>query len=415
MACDEAYEEQIHVFAIPTTYGYGTSHPPRVIISTSSPDPVNTSLIISGLRFERNTTITRSTNADISLPVAVRIATAGVHDKTIIVRSSSDVNVHAFDNDHAHGDGFLVLSTSQLGTEYRIPNYLPSLSSDYPSFVTTTALGSEVSIYFITKNGQEITIPLQPYESYHFEGTYPEDLTGTHITSDKPISVISGVFTYVPEGISNSDGLLVHVPPVESWGHIFVLAPVFGKSCGFIYRVISGNQTTNLNISNDGTVTILMLQPTEIHEGDVVTATMVSIQADNPVLVVKYLKGYDACDSLGDPSMTVVPHLEMFYTNITFSVFQLTTSYTQRYSISVIINCSDVDNLIYDDTISMEYWETLRLEDEWMCCVQGAVTPGIHSVGSTHPSVKFLVSVYMMGEGTTMSYAYQAGFGYSGE
>ena len=144
MACDEAYEEQIHVFAIPMTRT--SIDAPRVLISTSSPDPVNTSLTISGLEFEKNTTITKSTNADISLPVAARIATIGYHDTTIIVRSSSDVNVHAFDNDYANGDGFLVLSTSQLGTEYRIPNYV-IYSPTYHSFVTTTALGSEVSFF----------------------------------------------------------------------------------------------------------------------------------------------------------------------------------------------------------------------------------------------------------------------------
>ena len=415
MACDEAYEEQIHVFSIPVTANHNTNNQPRVIISTSSPDPVDTSLTIPGLEFERNTTITRSTTADISIPVDARIATAGLHNKTIIVRSSSDVNVHAFDNDYANGDGFLVLSTSQLGTEYRIPNYV-IYSPTYHSFVTTTALGSEVSFFLMTNFGLEITIQLQPYESYSFEGTHPADLTGMHIKSDKPISVTSAVASSVPVGVGNQDGLLVQVPPVESWGHRFVLAPILGKSCGYIYRVISGNQKTNLNISNNGTVTLHMLQPTEIHEGDVVTSTMVSIQADHPVLVVKYLKGNKACGDKGDPSMIVVPHLELFYTSISFPVFQTTfTSTSLHYSISVIINCSDVDSLIYDNTISMSDWHSLRLEDEWMCCVQGTVTPGIHSVGNTNPSVKLLVSVYMLGESADISYAYQAGFGYSGE
>ena len=410
--CKEWNEEQVHVFAIPEV-GFRIS--PRVLITTSSSDLVYTTLSIASLEIEVNTTITRYSNANISLPAAVRIKTVGFQSNAIIVRSSSDVTVHAFDNDYYNGDGFLVLPTSQLGTVYIIPNYVPYYST-YPAFFTVTALDNVASFHFRTKTGDTDNIALQPFQSYRFEGEYMEDLTGSFIKSDSLVFVTSGICTWVPNGVSSIDGLIVNVPPVKSWGRRFALAPIFGKSCGYIYRVISGNQTTNLTISGKDNHDNVILPPTNMHEGDVVTATMVSIQADYPVLVVKYLKRYWACDARGDPAMIVVTPSDLYYNHVTFPVFKTTHTYgTTHYSISVIINCSDVDSLIYDNTDSMSDSEIVRLNDDSMCCVQRVVTPGIRSVRSTYPSVKFTVSVYMLCDGYYCSYAYQAGFVYLGE
>ena len=416
--CDELIEGQVHVFAIPKLLAEDMD-PPRVLISTSSTGSVCTSLTIPGIGFEEHTQITRLQNADISLPFAARITTAGLHNKTIIVRSSIDVNVYAFDNERYNGDGFLVIPISKLGIEYRIPNYVPSHSS-HPSFFTVTALEQEASVFFATMAGQEYNVTLNMFESYRFEGTYPEDLTGTYIKSNMPISVTSGVYTKVPKGISGSDGILVNVPPVESWGHRFVLAPILTKSCGYIYRVISGNESTIVTTSENSAEQVL--PPRGMIQGNVGTSKMVAIHADHPVLVAKYLKGRVACDSRGDPAMIVVTPVESYQNNIvTFPVLATTYPGVKFFSINVITNCSDTGTLSFDGTISINNWDKLSLEDGSMCCVRGEIAPGVHSVESTDSSVRFTVSVYMIsvscsqGCSAPTAYAYQAGSGYPGE
>ena len=403
--CAELSGQEKHVFAIPMAENWRSSYPPRVLITTSSLDPVHTTLSIPGLGFEVDTTITRSNNADISIPVAARVTSAGFYDaKTIIVSSTSDVTVHAFDNDYKGFDGFLVFSSTQLGTEYRIPNYIPN-SGSYPSFIIVTALDKETSVHFLTKSGDESDISLQPYGTYRYEGGNYEDLTGTYVESGASISVISGVNTYLPEGECCVDALLVSVPPTHLWGHEFVLTPILTKSCGYIYRVIAGIETTTLTISNHGTV--IILPPGSMHEGDVTTTTMVAISADYPVLVAKYLKS-QACDDRGDPAMIVDSPVRFYYNSVTFPVFDFTVDIEKHYSINVITNCSDVDTLVFDDdTISMSDWDQLSLADGSMCCVRGEVSPGIHTITSTDSSARFTVSVYMMAYG--FAYAYQAG------
>ena len=104
---------------------------------------------------------------------------------------------------------------------------------------------------------------------------------------------------------------------------------------------------TKLEISNIGSVT---LSPSDMYEGDVTTEIMITIQADNPVLVAKYMKGYYACNSRGDPSMIVESPVALYYGHVTFPVFA-TTSHptTKHYSVNVIANCSDVDTLFLMD------------------------------------------------------------------
>ena len=415
--CDEVYSNRFFVFAIPTTtkqFNYRA----RVLITTSSSEPVHTTLTVPALGIEVHTTITRYDNADITLPVAARVSNAGTSDNSVIVKSSGDVTVHAFDNESHGNAGFLVLSTSQIGTEYRILNYEPSYNSGHPSFVTLTAIDQATSVQLVTRSEHELTIHLNPFQCYRYEAPYPEDLTGTSINSDRLIQVTSGVFTYVPKGGSSGEGLLISVPPVDVWGQHFVLAPILTKTCGYIYRVISDNRTTaTININNATTV---ILQSSDFHEGDVEAEIMTEIHADKPVLVAKYMKNYYACNARGDPAMIAVSPIAWYHKDVvTFPVFRTTVNRPKHYSINVITSCNDTESLVFDDTISMSGWVRLSLGNGSWCCVSGEVTPGVHSVASTSPSALFTVSIYMMclpssNSGCGTSYAYQARSMYTG-
>ena len=111
------------MFSIPHLNWAYNAH---VLISTSSSVPVNTSLSIPGFDFERINIITNTTHADVALPISpdVRIYRGeGKRNKTIIVKSSGIVNVHAVDNKLCCGDGFVVLPTEKLGKKYHVASF----------------------------------------------------------------------------------------------------------------------------------------------------------------------------------------------------------------------------------------------------------------------------------------------------
>ena len=86
------------------------------------------------------------------------------------------------------------------------------------------------------------TITLNSVETYLIASD-TDDLTGTRITSSKPLSVFSGSdCANVPQGIEFCDHLVEQVPPTVTWGSKFLVASLEGRSSGQRIRVLSTEQ-----------------------------------------------------------------------------------------------------------------------------------------------------------------------------
>ena len=254
-----------HVFAIPLAYtGRYLRYPPRVVVTTPALNPVNVRISVIGTGFENTTTVTRYQHASIALPPSVRLISAGKSNATVRVISSGVISVHCIDNEYHGGDGFLVLPTTQLGKQYYAVTYKP-FSVSHPSFVCVSALDQETSVDITTKAGQTFQVMLARYESYRFNGR-DYDLTGAFIEGTNPVAVISGVHTQVPEDASYADALISQMLPINSWKYSYVISSFFGRSSGYIYRILPSNQTVTANISGHGSV---QMKANEWFEGDV--------------------------------------------------------------------------------------------------------------------------------------------------
>ncbi|XP_072048471.1 uncharacterized protein [Amphiura filiformis] len=396
--CQSLFE---HVFAIPQVLK--ASNKPRVLITTNSLDPVSVNVSV-GTGFEYTTTVTRYRHASIALTTSIRLTTSGKSNATIKVTSSDIVSVHCIDNEMWGGDGFLVLPTAELGKQYYVVTYHSTYEPydpPYPAFFCVSALNTGSVIDIKTNAGEIFQITLEAYESYRFNGNAYEDLTGTFIESTEPVSVISGVYTKVPAGISGTDGLLEMIPPVESWGYHFILAPFLDRTSGYVYRVISHNRST-MNISNRGSVDI---EAESWFEDDISGDSVITIMSDQPVLVVQIMKSKGAEGNLYDPAMIIIPPLNSYVNNVTFPVIEMVKAYT--YNMHVTINCIYANELMFDENNSMRDWE--RLDDHEICIIRGHVTTGVHTVSHQDPDAKFTVAVYGLRQAGS-AYAYPAGF-----
>ena len=398
-----------HVFAIPLASWIPYSHRlPRVLISTSSLDPVSVHISVVGIH-EITTTVARYRHVSITLPPSVRLTSTGKSNATVRVTSSGVTSVHCIDTEYGTGDGFLVLPTTQLGKQYSVVNYKAAEAANvkgYKAFVCLSALNTETLVDITTKGGVSFQIDLNPFESYRFDGESLEDLTGTFITSTKLLTVISGVYTRVPsyDNAADFDGLLEQMPPISSFGYKFLMAPFYGINSGYVYRIISSMKSTTIKFSNLRTEQI---EANEWYEGEVLDNSVILIESDNPLLVVQYMKSRFA-GITADASMMIVPSVESFVNNVTFPVVKLTGNPVIQYNIHVTVNCNYVDELMFDDTEPMSVWERLETYDGEMCVIRGNVTTGVHSVTHHDPEAKFTVAVY--GFHDHSAYAYPAGF-----
>ena len=124
------------------------------------------------------------------------------------------------------------------------------------------------------------------------------DLTGTIVTSSKPIAVFSGDdCTWVPSGLCNQ--LVEQLPPVDFWGENFITSPTPANLGGDEFHVVASKDKTDVFFDGRFNKT---LQKGEKLKINAPRDKALIISTTYPSLVVQYSSGRRAM-----PSMSVVP------------------------------------------------------------------------------------------------------------
>ncbi|XP_038047886.1 IgGFc-binding protein-like [Patiria miniata] len=306
-----------------------------LIIGGNSPGDTMVRITVPELNILRFVTVPEQQTRFVDIPPIAAAIGTGFQNGTVYVLAQQFVTVHAVNSISNTNDGFLAIPTDGLGTEYIIASYDPvpieqsqfviSGTQDYTRvwISPTRQIRWRARLY---QPGQTIIVDLQRFQSIQFQSA--ADLTGSHIRSNKPVSVSSGAScTLVPAGVYRCDHLVEMIPPVSTWGKRFTLLPFVNRTSGFIFRVIAARQQTEINVA--GTNTWLM-QMGEFREYDQVSPFPVAITASRPVLVVQYAKGFES-DMMGDPFMTIVPPVEQYIMGtVTFGTFNESSLLQQR-------------------------------------------------------------------------------------
>ncbi|XP_072041377.1 uncharacterized protein [Amphiura filiformis] len=398
----------MNVFTVPTLYL--SPLPAHVFITTPSRDPVSVMLSIPGLNHVSYHTTDRDHHADITLPFQFSLnIDDGKQNLTAIVRSSEMVNVHVIDTVDLEGDAFTVYSSSRLGTVYYVATYTQDTS-----FFSVSALypDTEVSV----KNKFNHKYYLKQYESYRFDGSDGEDLSGTRVESNKPVAVIAGGIVAIGH-TGYGGGALGQLPPVSSWGHTHILAPFIGSDLGYVFRVYAGTILTTVLIS-DNSMSTIRIMPEDFYEGT--SEKVLTLTSDQPVMVSQYIVGNLRFGQHYE-SMIIIPPVTSYSSNVTFSVFGYEgITYSVAYYINVIMECAYVDGLLLD-TKEAEWDDQLfsdNADDIPMCCVMKRINinnTGEHYVEHANPNARFFVYVYgICSPSCESSYVYPASDVYFG-
>ena len=267
-----------------------------------------------------------------------------------------------FENTYSN-DASLLLPTNALGNVYRVMGWLaghpiqapigPKILDRSAVTVIGTEPNTEVTVkpswrikgnppIAATPAGGSIVVTLGPFDVLNLEtddGTFQDDpktitdLSGTLVTSNKPVAVFSSVeSTAVPAGVVDIptypgwedetcclDHLEDQMFPAEAVGTKYLITRSPIRSTGsyvepdvirFVGVAETANVTTNLPAPFDS----FTLEPGEVKTTWSQTDTVVT--ADKPVMVGQYLvsQGYISGASTGDPSMTVFPPVEQYRT-----------------------------------------------------------------------------------------------------
>ena len=168
-----------------------------------------------------------------------------------------------------------------------------------------------------------------------------EDLTGSRITSNKPIAFISGhECGTIPNKQEYCDQLLEQVPPTATWGRSFITCPIAGREAHDVFKVIASQNDSVVNVSctGDQPLQTFNLQSGEFTSFEVLSTIHCYVSSNRPILLVQY-SIVSSVDGVfrGDPFMVIVPPVEQYRSSYDISVLSATNFAPETYYINVLL------------------------------------------------------------------------------
>ena len=161
------------------------------------------------------------------------------------------------------------------------------------------------------------TVTIQRFQTFYLQ-VRGNDISGTRIIANKPISFFSGhECANVPLTSQPCDMLIEQVPPVDTWGTEVVTIPLITRSANTI-KVFASQASTTVNVTrtdiSSGMVTSdpsFTLDRNGFRE--LVISDYTLIQSNNPIGVVQFSRSYTTDNVLdSDPFMMWVPPCEQY-------------------------------------------------------------------------------------------------------
>ena len=393
---------QDFVFCFPKPFHMTSrSGPPTILITTPRKVQVSFFVTVPGTLFRHTGSITQNEMATVTLPFDTYPGIKSErYNKTIVIRSlEHPISVYAYHPGATVSSGFLIIPITHLGHDYYITNFIPY---QYTVF-TISAIHATTHVNITLANGDRSKVTLAQYESYQFLSHL--DLTGTHIVADRPISVVSScTCAQVPLRFGDCGTLTEHIPSTDRLGKKFIIAPFKGRPDGYMFRILATQSDTTIrSLISNGSSSIVKLNIGDYETHDVTGDSIVTIEADKPILLMQYAEGRGASsgtESVGNPSMTLIPSMEAFSSNVTFPVPLI-----DHMAISITVPCKYSKTLTLDD-VELTSGDNITATSD-MCVLRQSITPGAHTIGHPDPDVLFFVLVYGFGD---TGYSYPAGY-----
>ena len=189
-----------------------------------------------------------------------------------------------------------------------------------------------------------------------FVVTNYDDLTGTKITSNKPLAIISGhECANVPFTASGCEPIAVQVPPVATWGMKFLLAPFAGRNSMHTFKAISSRRNASF-LSICGDEIIQIAHNTDIFLVD--TDKYCYLESTAPMLVIQLSTSF-ATDYSGDAAIAMISPIDQYVHEIKFVSLPTSAFPSSFVSITVATEHFSSNSILLDGTVIDCEWQEI--------------------------------------------------------
>ena len=278
---------------------------------------------IPGLAFSSPFSVTPGTVTSVSLPPDAQISTSDtVENLGIHVTAAAEVSVYGLNRIQFTTDAYMGLPVDILGTSYVALGFQNTdIANGTELAVVATTNGTTVTITpTVTTDGHvagvAYTVALDAGQTYQLRNTdaSPADLSGTIVTSDKPVALFGGhICANIPDGNTFfCDHVVEQLPPVTTWGKSFVTMPLATRVGGDTFRIVASDAATEVRVNGSVVAT---LGAGQVHQQ--LIDGPATITSDKPVLVAQYSNGTTFDNVTSDPFMMLIPPYEQFLASYT--------------------------------------------------------------------------------------------------
>lgn len=307
------------------------------------------------------------------------------------ITSTKDITVYAHSQAITTSESLTALPTDALGTEYLVLAYDSDGARDNnnPSAIAGSSTPSQFAIIATEDNTNVTIFPSVPTRKNKSQtqniilnqgdvylvqaditlSQLHNDLTGSKITSDKPIAVIAGQqrtkLPIIGQGTSR-DMLMEQLPPLNAWGRNSIVVPFVQSPTAEntydndIFRILAYSDNTQIFI--DGNLI------TTLNQGQLFETYLDEphfIDASAPILVAQYKKSSQSSGfgntGNSDPLMLIMPPIEQygnFYRFANIQANEYDYDFTQRYKkiytehyINIISQNNSLNNIRLDGNL----------------------------------------------------------------
>ena len=373
-----------------------------------------------GVGYYRNGTISAGNEVILNLPSSIEVSSVYHQNNGIYLTTSSDkVTVIGQNLGYYTSDSFYALPLIELSDEYVYYgiSVRRTVVHSYPYNSSILIVGIENNTMMNLTVTQSVNVSvgntvttLIPGMQYSFvinrlQTVYIgslEDLSGTKIVTNKPVSVFSGhQCANVPYDVGYCSHLIEQIPPTTLWGKVYYIVPLANKT-SYTIKTLAAYNSTTVNVYCNNT-----MESYTINEGEFInrisqTNEYCAIHSNKEVLVVQLSHGGDYDNGYGDPMMTLVPAAKQYLNKFVFSTIRNPIESGFNHYVNIIVKKQYYQpNMIYliaggvNRSLVTQQWVPIQVNNIIEAyATQVNIPEGVTEIFHTDTSAQMMTIVY---------------------
>ncbi|MDR2407420.1 MAG: Ig-like domain-containing protein [Bacteroidales bacterium] len=250
-------------------------------------------------------------------------------NKSVHIITSVPVSVYALNSQANTSDATNVFPSDVLGMDHYHISYKMGARLDAMLIVATEDNTT------VTEHNLNISRLLRLGQVFYYQSQ--SDMTGHHITSDKPVAFFAAhQGAMIPDGAENNfDNLFQQLAPVHSWGKHFLVPDIdIPEQYPLRLRIVASQNGTSCQVKKGNITTPVSLNAGKYYETTITSSEGCYVSSDKPIAVCSYLLSYSNPKKTplkGGPAQVWIPPVEQTVASTTISPFY-TATLTNHYA-----------------------------------------------------------------------------------